>query len=160
LRQQLVLLLLDQNRTLRCLQRACDAATARKGHGHVCVADEHFVATLLTAYGLAATCDGIGLLTFTDWSHEAQWHPRTFYPGGVSVDQKVRVMRTRGGPPGCAPYSVADLSLCETLFWHLLLCFLFRALYGICAAFEHAVCSLPASGRHNVVLHTWCSESC
>lgn len=66
--------------------------------GHICVADEHFVATLLSAYKMKDTFDRIGVFVFVDWKTEGGWHPRTFYPGDSM--QSLYTMRTRSGPAG------------------------------------------------------------
>lgn len=75
--------------------------------GHICVADEHFVPTLLSAYGMRDTLDKVGILAFTDWKSDGGWHPKTFYPGDSA--QAVYTMRTRAGPAGCAPLHCAAL---------------------------------------------------
>jgi hypothetical protein len=70
--------------------------------GHTCVADEHFVPTLLTAYGMADTLDHVGLATFSDWwSRPGDWHPRIFLPGDAPAKQVVHYMRSRVGPAKC-----------------------------------------------------------
>ena len=69
--------------------------------GHICVADEHFVPSLLAAYHMKDTYDRVGMFTFVDWKSEGGWHPKTFYPGDSL--QSVYTMRTRSGPAGCEP---------------------------------------------------------
>ena len=80
------------------LQMACDKNSPH--HGHICVADEHFVASLLSAYKMRDTFDRIGMMTFVDWKSVGGWHPKTFYTGDVL--QSIYAMRTRSGPAGCA----------------------------------------------------------
>lgn len=67
--------------------------------GHICVADEHYVATLLSAYKMKDTFDRIGILAFTDWKSDGGWHPKSFYPGDSM--QAIYTMRSRAGPAGC-----------------------------------------------------------
>ena len=69
-------------------------------YGHVCVSDEHYVPTLLAAYGLEDQRDGIGATTFTDWaSSQGSWHPKTFHPGNAVED--IYSMRRRFLTSGC-----------------------------------------------------------
>jgi Core-2/I-Branching enzyme len=99
----------------RCVQKACGQPDPDLGH--VCVADEHYVATVLSAYRTQAQRDGIGLLTFTDWKTKGGWHPRTFYPGEGDARALVQLMRSRGGPRGCARFlgtsSARPAALCS-----------------------------------------------
>jgi hypothetical protein len=66
--------------------------------GHLCVADEHYVATVLAVYGMHDSVDGIGLSTFADWYTGS---PRTFGPGQAGVPRVARWMRSRLGPAKC-----------------------------------------------------------
>jgi hypothetical protein len=70
--------------------------------GHACVADEHYIPTLLAAYGLDKSRDGVGCLTYADWTYRggATWHPRTFPPSNPSYT--VASMRSKGPFSGCA----------------------------------------------------------
>ena len=72
------------------MQPACGSSDTHSGH--ICVADEHFVATVLAVYSFGDTLDGIGQLTFADWRGSG-WHPRTYWPG-ADVLQTVALMRT------------------------------------------------------------------
>lgn len=72
--------------------------------GHICVADEHYVPSLLSAHDMGDTYDRIGMLAFVDWKSDGGWHPKTFYTGDTI--QALYTMRTRAGPSGCgAPAS-------------------------------------------------------
>eukprot|EP00892_Ulva_mutabilis_P001781 jgi/Ulvmu1/11603/UM008_0004.1 len=68
------------------------------GNSRLCVADEHFLATLLAAYGMAGSLDRMGRLTYTNWAGGG-WHPETFYPG----DAVEYIARMR---------SVSDAAMC------------------------------------------------
>jgi Core-2/I-Branching enzyme len=84
------------------VQLAC--GRARQQIGHLCVADEHYVPTLLAAYNMSDLIDHIGLATFTDWwTQPGTWHPRTFFPGDVRARDVVQYMRSRKGVAQCAP---------------------------------------------------------
>lgn len=67
----------------------------------MCVADEHYLPTVLNAYGMDASVDHLGQLTYVNWEH-ASWHPMTFYPGNVT-DYASR-MRTQDGAARCAAF--------------------------------------------------------
>lgn len=70
------------------------------GRARLCVADEHFVATLLSAYYMTESIDRIGRLTYTDWQGGG-WHPATFYPGNVT--RHIAQMRGVSDAAMCAP---------------------------------------------------------
>ena len=101
-------------RVLDCTQIACQKNSPH--HGHICVADEHYVASLLSAYKMRDTFDRVGMFTFVDWKSVGGWHPKTFYPGDSL--QSLYAMRSRSGPPGCG--LVDDLQHVVVLL--LLLC--------------------------------------
>lgn len=65
----------------------------------MCVADEHYTATLLNAYFMEESVDHLGRLTFTNWARGG-WHPETFYPGNVT--EYIVRMRTSDGAERCA----------------------------------------------------------
>jgi hypothetical protein len=82
------------------MQVACGQPS--RFYGHLCIADEHFVATLLAAYGLDQQRDGVGRLTYTDWlSSQGAWHPKTFYPGDAFPS--LYTMRSVSAATQCAP---------------------------------------------------------
>lgn len=84
------------------VQEAC--GTQHPNYGHTCVADEHYIATLLAVYSLDQSRDGIGELTYTDWSSaDGPWHPRTFHPG--HAPGAIQAMRGRSNHAKCAPSS-------------------------------------------------------
>jgi hypothetical protein len=84
------------------LQLAC--GLAKQQIGHLCIADEHYVPTLLAAYNMSDSIDHIGLATFTDWwSWPGMFHPRTFFPGDMRARDVVQYMRSRKGVAKCAP---------------------------------------------------------
>jgi hypothetical protein len=81
------------------------------------VADEHYVASLLAAYNMGDTADGIGLSTFTDWwSQHNQESPRTFGPGQASASHVAQYMRSRLGPAQCVPQRLCARMLCGCMF--------------------------------------------
>ena len=83
------------------MQPFCD--TNDPWTGHICVADEHYVATLLSTYKMKDTFDRIGNMAFTDWTSDGGWHPRTFYPGdSLKLLHSMRTRSLKG--PGCALY--------------------------------------------------------
>ena len=66
--------------SLRCrVQPLCDSKD--EWTGHICIADEHYLASVLSAYEMKDTLDHIGYLSFTDWSTYGGWHPAAFFPG-------------------------------------------------------------------------------
>ena len=88
--------------TGRRVQVACD--TTHPNYGRTCVADEHYIASLLAAYGMDESRDGIGELTYVDWSsRDGPWHPRTFYPGNAAAS--IHAMRARSPSAKCAAHS-------------------------------------------------------
>jgi hypothetical protein len=74
------------------VQKACDDDDEEMGH--ICVADEHFVATLMAVYGQDNARDNVGSLTYNNWKDSTGWHPRTFYPGNPKAG--IREMRSYG----------------------------------------------------------------
>lgn len=79
--------------------------------GHVCVADEHFVPTLLSAYKLDQQRDGVGVVTFTDWTYSpGSWHPKTFLPG--NTEQDIHIMRSHSHASSYAFISLWCTSAC------------------------------------------------
>jgi hypothetical protein len=74
-------------------QKLCIPSPA--GTGHICIADESYVPSVLAAYGQMDATDRIGHSTYTDWS--GGWHPTTFYPPltGETI-RKVRTYDTLG----------------------------------------------------------------
>eukprot|EP00892_Ulva_mutabilis_P004681 jgi/Ulvmu1/2585/UM014_0036.1 len=94
-------------------QVACD--TEHPNYGHTCVADEHYVATLLASYRMDESRDGIGEMTFVDWSSkDGPWHPRTFYPGNAPA--AIRAMRARSAHAKCNVGFQETLASVKTVF--------------------------------------------
>lgn len=82
----------------KCVQMACWQPS--RLYGHICIADEHYVPTLLAAYKLNEQRDEIGVTTFTDWmSEQGSWHPKTFHPGNALED--IYSMRRMSSHSGC-----------------------------------------------------------
>lgn len=81
---------------LLLMQEDCE----QQGQARLCVADEHFVATLLSTYYMTESIDRIGRLTYTDWQ-SGGWHPATFYPGNVT--DHIAQMRSVSDAAMCAP---------------------------------------------------------
>ena len=69
--------------------------------GRLCISDELFVSTLLSAYNLQNGADGIGFITYVQWT--GGWHPLTFYPDDFPVSEAITKMRTDSGRPGYVP---------------------------------------------------------
>jgi hypothetical protein len=86
------------------MQLSCDPTAASRQLGHVCIADEHYVASTLSAYNASDSVDGIGALTFTDWETLTGWHPRTFFPDANAL-KTVALFRTTLHNVGRAPAS-------------------------------------------------------
>eukprot|EP00884_Botryococcus_braunii_P021242 jgi/Botrbrau1/7801/Bobra.0159s0229.1 len=50
-----------------------------------CVADEHYVPTLLAMHGLESKTDCLGALMYTEWAHP-MWSPKTFHSFEIDPD--------------------------------------------------------------------------
>jgi Core-2/I-Branching enzyme len=82
-----------------CVQVVCGSRA-----WHECVADEHYVATVLKVYDFGDTLGGFNLpgqehvcLTYTEFPQEASWHPRTF-GSEVHVVETLAAMRMSSQP--------------------------------------------------------------
>jgi hypothetical protein len=78
-------------------------------HGHGCVADEHFIASLLATYAQDESRDNVGFLTHTNWLDSSGWHPLTYYPGDVMAH--VYAMRSLG--PNSRYVAKSQMLVCE-----------------------------------------------
>ncbi|KAJ9533151.1 hypothetical protein QJQ45_018249 [Haematococcus lacustris] len=73
-----------------------------------CIADEHYLPTLLASYGLEEQTDCLGLATFADWPRATGSHPYTFLPADLTrrLAADLRSQHTtagrREGLPACA----------------------------------------------------------
>lgn len=72
---------------MHAVQEDCE----EPGRSRLCVADEHYVASLLSAHDMAESIDRLGRVTFTEWG-AGGWHPATFYPG----DAAEHIVQMRG----------------------------------------------------------------
>lgn len=75
---------------------------------HICVSDEHFIATMLASYNLDDETDCLGEGTWTNWT-EWGWHPKTFDPTEISPTL-LRITMNRGWPV-CDPLSARVTAL-------------------------------------------------
>ncbi|CAD7702190.1 unnamed protein product [Ostreobium quekettii] len=60
-----------------------------------CVADEHFIPTLLASYGISNQTDCIGRPTWVEWPNKG-FHPKTFKPDETNVKLIKRIQRGWG----------------------------------------------------------------
>lgn len=99
---------------MRCVQSSC---VEGQQNTPLCVADEHYIATMLNAYGMEASIDHLGQLTYVSWEKRT-WHPTTFFPGNVT--EYARRMRTLDGAAQCALPSNLPLPQLHYVFRPLL----------------------------------------
>lgn len=78
------------------MQEDCDV----EGQSRLCIADEHYLPTMLAVYDMTQSVDRLGHLTYTNWA-AGGWHPETFYPGDATTH--IARMRTVSEESMCAP---------------------------------------------------------